>query len=271
MRETAYEHYEYRLPELSHDYGPNVHLLADPVLLTQLAKLCQATTIQPEITLLVRDMYETLARMVIANEMPRARAEVRTRMFNATPNGVWSGNILDRETKVVTVAIARAGTLPSQIAFEALTRLLDPNNVRQDHLYMSRVTDAAGVVTGVSMSGSKIGGDVARSVVLFPDPMGATGSSISHAVSMYKDMAGGVPLRIITMHLILTPEYIRRMKKDHPDAVIYGIRLDRGMSPPHVLSTPLGALVDEERGLNERDYIVPGAGGLGEILNNSYV
>ena len=26
-----------------------------------------------------------------------------------------------------------------------------------------------------------------------------------------------------------------------------------------------------ESGLNERDYIVPGAGGLGEILNNSYV
>ena len=100
--------------------------------------------------------------------------------------------------------------------------------------------------------------------------MGATGSSISHAVRMYKE-AGGTPLRIASLHLIVTPEYIRRMRADHPDVVIYGIRLDRGMSPPHVFDTVLGEKLSEERGLNERDYIVPGAGGLGEILNNSYV
>src|SRR5687768_18373171 len=92
MRETAYNQYDYRLPELEHRYGPNVHLLSDPVLLTQLSKLCQATTIQPDITWLVRDMYETMVRMVIARELPRTRAEVRTRMFNATPNGVWAGS-----------------------------------------------------------------------------------------------------------------------------------------------------------------------------------
>ena len=185
MRETAYNHYTYRLPELEHRYGPNVHLMSDPVLLSQLSRLCQATTMQPEITHLVRDMYETLVRMVIANEVPRLRAEIATRMFHATPNGVWAGSVLDHDTKVISVAIARAGTLPSQIAFEALTRLLDPTNVRQDHLYMSRVTDGAGAVTGVSMSGSKIGGDVDKAIVLFPDPMGATGSSISHAVKLY--------------------------------------------------------------------------------------
>ena len=28
---------------------------------------------------------------------------------------------------------------------------------------------------------------------------------------------------------------------------------------------------EEETGLNERQYIVPGAGGLGEIINNSFV
>src|SRR5688572_19756908 len=205
MRETAYNHYSYRLPEIEHRYGPNVHLSADPVLLSQLSRLCQATTMQPEITHLVRDMYETLVRMVIANEVPRVRTEIATRMFHATPNGVWAGEVLDHDTKVVTVAIARAGTLPSQIAFEALTRLLDPANVRQDHLYMSRVTDGAGAVTGVAMSGSKIGGDVARSVVLFPDPMGATGSSISHAVTLYKDMAGGGRRSSRCVHLPIPP------------------------------------------------------------------
>src|SRR5689334_17925248 len=95
MREKAYEKYDYRLPELEHRYGKNVHLLADPVLLTQLAKLCQASTIQPDITWLVRDMYETLVRMVIANELPRAHADVKTRMHDATPRGVWTGSVLD--------------------------------------------------------------------------------------------------------------------------------------------------------------------------------
>jgi uracil phosphoribosyltransferase len=38
-----------------------------------------------------------------------------------------------------------------------------------------------------------------------------------------------------------------------------------------VLSTVPGTFWDEERGLDERHYIVPGAGGVGEILNNAWV
>ena len=32
-----------------------------------------------------------------------------------------------------------------------------------------------------------------------------------------------------------------------------------------------GTFWDEERGLNDQHYIVPGGGGFGEILNNAYV
>jgi uracil phosphoribosyltransferase len=32
-----------------------------------------------------------------------------------------------------------------------------------------------------------------------------------------------------------------------------------------------GTFWDEERGLNEKQYIVPGGGGFGEIMNNSFV
>lgn len=270
MHDQAYLSYDYRLPEMEHAYGDNVHLLADPVLLTQLARLCQPETHQPDITWLVRDMYETLVRRVIANELPRAQTEIQTRMIDSTPKGVWVGSVLDPSTRVITVDIARAGTLPSQIAFEALVRLLDPSQVRQDHLYMNRTTDAAGTVTGVSMSGSKIGGDVDGAIVMFPDPMGATGGSMSWASKVYKDLEG-TPLRIVTMNLIVTPEYIERMQKDHPDVVIYAIRLDRGMSDASVFTTGLGERRSDESGLNEIQYIVPGAGGLGEILNNSYV
>jgi len=270
MRDQAYLSYDYRLPELEHGYGPNIHLLADPVLLTQLARLCRPETAQPDVTWLVRDMYETMVRMVIANEMPRANTKIRTRMYEATPNGVWTGSVLDSSTRAITVDIARAGTLPSQIAFEALVRLLEPDNVRQDHLYMARTTDEEGTVTGVSMSGSKIGGDVDGAIILFPDPMGATGGSMSRAAKVYKELEG-TPLRIVSINLIVTPEYVQRMTQDHPDVVVYAIRLDRGMSDPAIFSTRLGDNVAAETGLNERQYIVPGAGGLGEILNNSYV
>ena len=37
-----------------------------------------------------------------------------------------------------------------------------------------------------------------------------------------------------------------------------------------VLETLPGERWDEERGLNEMGYIVPGAGGFGEVMNNSW-
>jgi uracil phosphoribosyltransferase len=87
---------------------------------------------------------------------------------------------------------------------------------------------------------------------------------------MYKNM-DGAPMKLIALHLIVTPEYLKHMTTTHPDAIVYAVRLDRGMSDPDVLKSGLGELWPSERGLNEKQYIVPGAGGLGEILNNSYV
>jgi uracil phosphoribosyltransferase len=270
MSDSAYSGYVYRLPELPHAYGPNVHLLADPVLLTQLARLCRPDVVQPEVTRLVRDMYRVLARLVLANEFPRQPLQLKTRMFESTERGVWSGDVLDPNTRAVSVNIARAGTLPSQIVFETLTELLAPELVRQDHVFMARVTDAEGCVTGVSMAGSKIGGDVDGALVLFPDPMGATGGSLSHTVSLYKTPQAA-PRKLISLNLIVTPEFVARMRRDHPDVQIYAIRLDRGMSSAEVLRSGLGAQPEAETGLNEVQYIVPGAGGVGEILNNSFV
>ena len=78
----------------------------------------------------------------------------------------------------------------------------------------------------------------------------------------------GVPAEIICVHLIITPEYIRRIQQEHPDAHIFALRLDRGMSSPEVLASQPGSS-EFESGLNEVQYIVPGAGGLGELINNS--
>jgi uracil phosphoribosyltransferase len=271
MRERAYERYTYAVPEMPHQYGDGVHLLADPILFTMLARLGQPETVQPEVTWLIRDIYETLVRVVIANELPRTSVEVPTRMREVTDAGVWRGAVLDPTTRVVTVNIARAGMQPSQVAFETLTRLLEPDHVRQDHVYMNRVTDDEETVVGVNVSGDKIGGGVAGATVLFPDPMGATGGSIVHAAGMYNKLRGGPPAKLIALHLIVTPEYLKRVREQVPGMAVYAVRLDRGLSAPDVLESGLGERWDEEKGLNEKQYIVPGAGGLGEILNNSYV
>jgi uracil phosphoribosyltransferase len=90
-------------------------------------------------------------------------------------------------------------------------------------------------------------------------------------VSYYKNSLEGKPAKCIAMHLIVTPEYIRRVHAEHPDVAIYALRLDRGLSEPAVLRTEPGTRAEEEKGLNDRQYIVPGAGGVGEILNNAWV
>jgi len=61
--------------------------------------------------------------------------------------------------------------MPSQVVYDLLNDLLDPAGVRQDHLFMSRATDAQGRVTGATWHDAKIGRDVEGRVLLFPDPM----------------------------------------------------------------------------------------------------
>lgn len=268
-QETLYEALSYRACELEHRYGDHVHILSDPVLLTHLARLCAQQTVQPSINQLVSTIYYDTLRQVANNEFPRATVSMETRMIAHTPKGVYHGEIIDQSTKVVTVNIARAGTLPSQICFDTLNQLLDPTGVRQDHLIMGRTVDEQDRVTGAAVGGRKIGGNVDGRIVLFPDPMGATGSSLSRAINLYKQEVEGEATKYIAIHLIVTPEYLRRVTTDHPDLLVYAVRLDRGLSPAHVFDSIPGTHWDDERGLNDHQYIVPGGGGFGEIMNNA--
>jgi uracil phosphoribosyltransferase len=272
VREAAYAKSAFRPCEIEHRYGPNAHLLDDPVAWTQLARLCSHEAQQPEVGRLVRTLYERLAHAVVAAEFPRARLDVPTRMVTSSPaQAVVRSCGIAPTTRVVTVGIARAGTVPSQVVYELLNDLLDPSCVRQDHLFMSRTTDAQGHVTGAAWHDAKIGRDVEGRIVLFPDPMGATGASMTSAVGHYKKQLDGVPGRCIAIHLIVTPEYLRQVGAAHPDLVVYALRLDRGLSADDVLATVPGTRWQEERGLDNHQYIVPGAGGVGEILNNAWV
>lgn len=261
----------YRPPEIDHAYGENVHVLADPLALTMLARLGQKGVLQPEVGRLIDGLYRTLAHNAIAAEFPREVRAVPTRMVEITPRGIWTGQTVATSTPTVVVALARAGLVPAQVTFDFLNQVLDPRAVRQDHLSLGRQLDPTGRVTGSALGAAKIGGSIDESILLIPDPMGATGATISAALRHYQDMVVGTPRAIIAMHLIVTPEYLAHLRRQHPGVIVYAFRVDRGLSPADVLQTRPGARWAEEVGLNEHQYIVPGAGGLGEVLNNSWV
>jgi uracil phosphoribosyltransferase len=261
----------YRPCEINHRYGERVHVLADPLSLTMLARLCAKGTVQPEVNRLVGELYRMLVHEVVAAEFPRQAIAQPTRMIDATPRGVWRGDAIATSTPAVVVAVARAGLLPSQNTFDFLNQVLQPEGVRQDHLALARTLDAKGGVTGAGLYASKIGGPVDGAMMLIPDPMGATGSTVSKVIDQYGPDVYGRPAKVIAVHLIITPEYLRHVTSAHPDVVVYALRLDRGLSSKEVLQTVPGERWSEERGLTEHHYIVPGGGGLGEIMNNSFV
>jgi len=268
--DRQYEGFTYRPPELPHRYGPNVHLLADPLALTLLARACQPEVGQPEMGRLVTELYRLLAHTVVAHELPRRQVAVPTRMLASNPRGVWTGPLVDVDAKAVVVALARAGLVPSQVVYEFLHHVLAPVGVRQDHLMLARSTDAAGQVTGAAIGGAKIGGAIDGRFLVIPDPMGATGSTISTVLRHYDTEVVGDAARIIALHLIVTPEYLRHLHEHHPSVVVYAFRLDRGLSSPEVLASVPGTHWAEERGLDDHHYIVPGGGGIGEVLNNAF-
>lgn len=261
----------YSIPEIEHHYGENVHILSDPYCLTLLARLCAPDVMQPRAGRLVRQLYEYLLHAVVNAEFPRREITVATRMKAVEPRGLWTGQVVDSSIPVAVVALARAGLQPSQICFEALSEFMDVGVVRQDHVAAQRATDAAGEVTGTVIAAAKIGGSVENAMVVVPDPMGATGSTILALVDHIKRHGLGTPRKMLLLHLMVTPEYLRRFATLEPWLTVYALRLDRGLSSPDVLKTLPGVRWAEERGLTDKGYIIPGAGGVGELLNNSWV
>lgn len=255
--------------EIEHAYGPRVHVLDNLFLHSALARLGSPDANLHQVLRLVRSTYETLI-VQATREFPSLEVEVPTRMVAAHHDaGHYRGPVFDPGVSVVVCDVVRAGMVPSQVCFERLLSVLPDERVRLDHVSMSRLTDEHGRVTGVDLSGSKIGGPVDGSILLVPDPMGATGSTTVRLLDHYLEHHGR-PAKVIALPMISTPEYLRRVLDHCPELVVYTARVDRGLSDPEVLATPPGTYWDRERGLDERQYIVPGAGGMGEVLNNSW-
>lgn len=257
--------------EIEHRYGDNVHILSDPFCLTLLTRLGHPDTIQPQAGRLMRQLYEYLLHSMVCAEFPRRQVSIDTRMKETEPRGTWTGEVVDTSAQVAVVALARAGLQPSQIAFDSLAEFMDPGVVRQDHVAAARATDEHGEVTGTVIAASKIGGSVEGGLVVVPDPMGATGGTVLALLDHFEEHRLGTPKKVIFMHLMVTPEYLRRIHDNRPEVCVYALRLDRGLSAEEVLRSMPGERWDEERGLTDRGYIIPGAGGVGELLNNSWV
>ena len=256
---------------IEHRYGPNVHLLSNPFAMSTLARACSPEAVQPEVNHLVASLYDHLLGHVASTILRRSAVSMPTRMAEFTPKGVYRGECIDRNQRVVVVDIARAGILPSHRFYEGLHQIVDAECIRQDHVVASRTTDGEGKVTGVALDGSKIGGPIDEATVIFPDPMAATGASLAGVIEHYKNVVSGIPASLAAVHLIVTPEYLKRMTEQFPALQIFAIRLDRGLSSPEVLRTVPGTHWDQEFGLNDTQYIVPGAGGVGEVLNNAWI
>jgi uracil phosphoribosyltransferase len=269
--DISHRYLDYKVPEIEHYYGDTVHILSDPHIRTLLARLCNWSTEQPEINRLVNEIYRGMLAIALGSEFPRKTTEFKTRMYPYTQNGFFSGEVIASETTAVTVAMARAGIIPSGICFDQLLHFLEPSRVRQDYFHIGRVTNEKDEVTGAHIASCKIGGSIDKAMVVIPDPMGATASSVCEVVAYYNCKVEGTPLKIVTVHMIITPEYIRRMLEECPEVIIYAARLDRGESDKDTLVTVPGTHIDKEFGLTKEGYVVPGAGGLGEIMNNSFV
>lgn len=271
LTDEQYSNIKFKLNEQEHLYGDKVHLVGTPTAMTLLSKLCSPETTQPLVNALIEKLYRELFSSAFNSLFPCELAEQKTRMLEYHAEGHFVGKTFKKDIKAVVVDIARGGIFPGHLAYDELNYLLDPEWVRQDHFYVGRKTDSEGQVVGLDMSGHKIGGDIDKSFLFFPDPMAATGTTISEVIHHYKKNVKGTPQKVVALHLIITPEYLKKVTTEHPDLEIFAMRMDRGLSSPDVLKKIPGACWDEEKGLNDQQYIVPGAGGLGEILNNSFV
>lgn len=254
-----------------HAYGPNLLLHSQPHALALLARLGHPDAVQPEVGRLAGRLYEFLFTQIASSELVVEAARVPTRMTALHADQAWEGMRVRPDQRVVVADVARAGILGAQLFYERFNELLHPAGVRQDHLFVSRRTDDAGKVVGAEIRSAKIGGPLADATLVIPDPMGATGGSLLEVLDYYERHGAGRPSRVVFAHLIVTPEYVRRIHGAWPEARIHAIRLDRGNSSPAALALPPGTLPAEESGLDHHQYIVPGAGGLGEVLNNAWV
>ncbi|MDO8642094.1 MAG: uracil phosphoribosyltransferase [Candidatus Woesearchaeota archaeon] len=267
--------------ELAHGYGPNVHILNDPLLLAMIAKIGHPQTDQSSALRALGYFYQAAMHHVVRNEVGTNDSDIETRMSAHDPDHArYTGPMPSDEHGIVLVSILRGGAPATEKAKEYLA-FATGRPVRTDYIMANRTTDEGHHVTGCAVSGAKLAENpsVDSKILVVTDPMGATGGTILGARDLYTGKLGlmnaNFPLpervgtydRMVAVHLIVAPEYLVRMEKEFPDLRIYAGRVDRGLSHPDALKAPPGTMRSLERGLNDRQYILPGAGDLGAVFS----
>lgn len=267
IKDCNYRNFSKNHSFIDHDMGDNVHIIDDIYAFSLLARLSSEDTLQPYINYYLRELYKILLDQTVSLLFPRKVMPIKTRMLPLHEKGIFEGEVIDPETKVLITDIARAGIIPGQICFDTLNYYLNPENVVFDHIMASRDINIEDKTVNTVLAGMKVTPEFSDGYILLPDPMGASGSSMSKIISLYREKHHNI--KIISMNLIITPEYVRRLQQDHPDVHIVALRYDRGLSSDVALENKMGAA--GEVSLTESRYIIPGAGGLGEIINNNDV
>lgn len=250
------------MKRLYHKYPKKVTIFDDPILNALLARASVPETDGIQTGLLVEEIFRKMAGDFVAEQFPTTEAKFTTRM-----DAKLTTTVIDPTTEAICVNVIRAGDEPSLATYRYLGAIISHKSLHRDHVVMSRTTNDQHEVTGAHRSAFKPSGPVNDKILVITDPMGATGGSATDVITMYKQL--GKPSKIVVVFMIVTPECIKKITEAHPDVLIYAGRLDRGLSDPDVLDEVPGTKWDRERGLNDKSYIVPGAGGVGETMNNS--
>jgi len=222
-------------------------ILNTPYNLSLLAELGKPEILQPKISRIIQVLYGNMFGIVVDNELEQESVAVKTQIYSKDKRGVFKGKIFKKNQKVVVADVIRAGMMPSHQFYLKLTEILNPKFVRQDHIMSQRIETKNGVA-GSALTGSKIGGSVKGAVVFIPDPMGATGGSVHEVIDFYQKKYGK-PKKFVVVNLVITPQYIKHLEKINAPISLYAARLDKG--------------------LTKDDFIYPGLGGVGEMINNT--
>ncbi len=269
MKDRGYLEFSNKYCYLEHELKSNVHIIDDLYSFSLLAKLSIKETKQPFVNIILKDLYNVLLTHTISTFFPRKIEEFKTRMFKEHKEGTFEAKVVDDNTKVLVCDVARAGMIPAQLCFDKLNLYLNPKNVIFDHIMASRDISLSKSSINTVLAGMKITPNFSDGIILIPDPMGASGTSMNKIINLYKEKHKNV--KIIVMHLIITPEYVKKITSNHEDVEIIALRYDRGLSSDKILKSKIGEFFDEEKSLTETKYILPGAGGLGEVINNNDV
>lgn len=223
-------------------------ILNTPYNLSLLAELGKPETVQPRISRLIEALYNNMFPEVVNNELRKTEVKVKTRIAVKDPkHGFFTGKVFKKNQKIVITDVMRAGIEPADQFYLKLTEILDPGHIRQDHIMSQRIETKNGV-EGSNLLGSKIGGSIEGAIVFIPDPMGATGGSINEVIHFYQENFGK-PKKFVVVNLVITPQYLRHLRTIKARISVYAARLDKGLTAD--------------------DFIYPGLGGVGEMINNT--